>query len=207
MQILYKIKKYGAVGSIRIFLKKLFNVEIIKFHYLSMKLDRDLIQIQLKDFDLDVKELSYDDFLLGDQKEFNNEKLKIIKERSKDPTYIAYGIVGDNKLIYSAWISLKKLGLPVRSNILLSPTQGYFEDDFCHPAYRGLGIHGKMNIFRKSKLIDYGKTECIITVIDGNEAALKSHIKSGAQNLGCFFGGYFFGLPFVIINKQKYDSF
>jgi len=201
-----KIKKYGASGIIKAVLKKLFKTEFMKFNYLKINLDYNSIQDKLKNFDLNVKELTYEDFLLGDKNEFFGEKLTVIKKRFNDPTYKCYGVVENDVLIYSAWISLQKLGLPVKSNILLSPNQGYFEDDYCHPSYRGQGIHGKMNNYRLLKLHEFGKTECIIVIINTNIPAIKTQINSGARNLGSFVAGKIMGNPFVFLNKKKYDS-
>jgi hypothetical protein len=206
MKLLSKIKEYGVAGIAKVTLKKIFKIEIMKFHYLKIKLDSNEIQNQLQDFDLNVKELIYGDFLLGDKSEFYGEKLEIIKNRFEDPAYKAYGIVENEILIYSAWISLKKLGLPIKSNIMLQSTEGYLEDDFCHSSYRGRGIHGKMNMFRLLKLHELGKKECIVVILDGNSIAMKTQIKSGARDLGCFNAGKIFGIPFVALNKSKYDS-
>lgn len=206
MKLLSKIKQHGLNGVIKIALKKAFQIEIMKFHYLKIKLDYDLLKMQLKDFDLKVKELTCNDFLLGDKSVFQGKKMEVIKKRFDDPTYKSYGIVENGVLIYSAWISLEKFGLPVKSNIKLKPTEGYLEDDFCHPAFRGQGIHSKMNIYRKVKLCEFGKEDCLITILDGNLPAINTQIKSGARDLGCFYAGKIFGISFVKLNKSKYDS-
>lgn len=206
MSVLVKIKKHGISGILKVILKKLFGTELMKFNYLKINLDYNSIQEKLKIFDLNVNELTYEDFLLGDKNEFFGEKLTVIKNRFNDPTYKCYGVVENGVLVYSAWISFQKLGLPVPSNIKLLPNEGYFEDDYCHPSYRGQGIHGKMNSYRLSKLYEFGKTECIIVIISTNKPAIKTQINSGARNLGSFTAGKIFGMPFVLLNKKKYDS-
>ena len=207
MSLISKLRKHGIKGISSIVLRKIFLIEIMKFHYLKIKLDYDLLKMQLKDFDLKVKELKYNDFLLGDKSLFQGKKMEVIKKRFDDPTYKAYGIVENGVLIYSAWISLNILGLPIKSDIKLEESEGYLEDDFCHPAYRSQGIHSKMNIYRKFKLCELGKKECIIVVLDGNLPAIQTQIKSGAKDLGCFYAGKIFGIPFVNLNKSKYDSY
>lgn len=206
MDVFAKIKKYGINGILQLVLKKLFKTELMKFNYLKISLDYNSIQDKLKNFDLSVKELTYEDFLLGDKNEFFGEKLRVIKNRFNDPTYKCYGVVAKGVLVYSAWISLQKLGLPIRSNIQLLTNEGYFEDDFCHPSYRGQGIHGKMNSYRLSKLYEFGKTECIIVIVSTNTPAIKTQINSGARNLGSFTAGKICGIPFVLLNKKIYDS-
>lgn len=199
--IRYRIHKILEAISIRI-----FHTEIMKFHYLKISIDYKFILQKLQNFDLNIKELTYDDFLLGDKSIFYGKKLDIIRDRFEDPTYKGYGIIENGILIYSAWISLEKLGLPVKSNFKLAPTEGYLEDDYCHPSFRGKGIHGKVNLYRLSKLYELGKTECVIIVLDGNTPAIKAQLNLGARDLGCFYAFKIFGIPFVALNKKKYDS-
>lgn len=206
MGLIGKLKTYGAKVVLKIIFKRIFFTEILKLHYLKVKLDNEVLKEQANNLDLNVKELSYNDFLLGFSLEFNLKKLEIIKNRFKDNSYKAYGIVLENKLIYSAWISLKKIGLPIKSNIFLEESEGYLEDDFCHPDFRGKGIHTKMNIFRKLKLSELGKKECVVIIMDGNIPAIKAQLNAGAVNLGFFYAGTILGIPFVRFNKKKYDS-
>ncbi|MEI7663502.1 MAG: hypothetical protein WCK34_14940 [Bacteroidota bacterium] len=167
-------------------------------------IEYEFLQQEVRNIDLNIRELTYDDFLLGDKNIFHGKKMEVIKQRFADPTYKGYGIVEDGLLIYSAWISMKKLGLPVKSNYLLESNEGYLEDDYCHPSFRGRGIHGKVNLYRLARLYEFGKTQCIVIILDGNTPAIKAQIKLGAQDLGCFYAGKVFGIPFVALNKKKY---
>lgn len=206
MKFIAKMREYSFNTILQIVLLRIFNTQIMKIHYLKNKIEPDTLSKQFYNLQLNFKELTYEDFLMGDKNVFRDGKLQIIKERFNDSTYKAYGILENDTLIYSAWISLVKLGLPVKSSIKLLPHEGYLEDDYCHPLYRGQGIHSKMLIYRMMKLYEYGKSECIVTVLDGNKPALNSQLKLGARDVGCFYAGKILGIPFVKLNKKKYDS-
>jgi hypothetical protein len=206
MRLISKLQKYGLRGVFRIILKKVFLIEIMKFHYLKTIINIDVLQQKLKDFDLDVKELEYNDFLLGDNTVFHGKKMEVMKQRFNDLTYKGYGIIEKGVLVYSTWISLEKMGLPFKSNYMLKKTEGYFEDSHCHIVARGRKLHSKMNYYCLAKLYEFGKKEAICIVIDKNFPAIKTQINSEAKDLGSFYAGEFFGIPFVALNKSKYDS-
>ena len=205
MEFISKLKKYGLIGILKIVLKKGFKTEMLKFNYLKTIINPEVLQQKLKDFDLDVKELEYNDFLLGDKTVFYGRKMDIMKQRFDDPTYKGYGIIEKGVLVYSTWISLEKIGLPFKSSYILKKTEGYFEDSHCHAIARGRKLHSKMNYYCLAKLYEFGKKEAICIVIDGNLPAIKTQANSGARDLGSFYMGKIFKIPFVLLNKKKYD--
>ena len=206
MKYFEKIKKYGVISSIVIVLKMILRINIMKFHYMKLTIDYEKAKKESECIESKVKELTYDDFLLGDKMIFNKKKLEIIKYRCSDTDYKAYGIVENNILIYSTWISLKQLGLPIKSNIELLENEGLLEDSYCHPSARGKGLHSIMNHYRLRKLYEFGKTECIVIVLDGNIPAYKVQMKSGFEDLGVFYIGKILGIRFSTLNKSKYDN-
>ncbi|MDD3663217.1 MAG: hypothetical protein PHT84_05100 [Candidatus Pacebacteria bacterium] len=176
-------------------------------HYLLLNIDIDAVNKQLEDFDLPVKELTYEDFLLSNPQTFNARKLEFIKIRLQCPNYKAFGIIENSKLIYSTWVSLEKLGLSVDTKeIKLNPDEGLLEDSFCDYAARGRGIHGKMNYWRIKKLYELGKRKVIAIVLDGNTPAFKVQYKSGFKELGTFYNGYIFGYKVNTLDKKKFDN-
>ncbi|MDR0231290.1 MAG: hypothetical protein LBI82_04145 [Dysgonamonadaceae bacterium] len=202
-----KIKQYGTFKSISIVLSKLFKTQIMKFHYLKLNIDYSVALKHIEHIDLDVKELTYNDFLLGDKTVFCGKKLELIKKRCNDLSYKVYGIVENNKLLYSTWISLDKLSLPiVGSKYTLLPEEGLLEDSYCHPSVRGRGLHSQMNFFRLAKLYELGKTKCVAIVLDGNMPAYKVQMKSGFNNLGYFYLGTLLGISVCTLRKEKYDN-
>lgn len=207
MLLVNKLKKYGLSKSLSIFIKKKFNIEIMKFHYLKLKIDIKKLDNLLFNFDLQVKELKIEDFLLGNPDVFNNNKLKLINNRLNDENYRAYGIIENNKLIYSTWVSLKKISLPVISKQYdLLSDEGLLEDSYCDVTARGRGLHTQMNYFRIKRLHEFGKKQIVAIVLDGNDAAFKTQFKSGFTRLGSFYCGKILGVEFCQLKKEKYDN-
>lgn len=187
-------------------LRRFLGTQIMKVHYLGTK-----TRSSSTDIDELVKPLEYNDFLLGDKEEFTEEKLKAVKEKFSDDSYKAFGIIDKGILIYSCWLSLKQLGLPVvlRNPILLNNDQSYLEDAYCSVSARGQGLHTKMITYRNSQSFILGKRESVITVLDGNIPALKANLKSGMKDLGVFYCGRILGRPFCTLTpkkKAKFDS-
>ena len=127
-----------------------------------------------------VKELKYDDFLKGDKSEFTDRKLSKIRQRLDDGNYHAYGIVENDKLVYSCWISLYWLDSsnacvegPLKKNECL------LFDAYCAPEGRGRGFHSTMNSFRLMKAYEMGKNRSVVIVLKENTPAYKSQLKTG----------------------------
>lgn len=199
-------KKSIIVKVYNAFVRRILKISLGKMHYLRLLIDIDIVNKQLESFNLLVRELKYEDFLKGNKQVFSSAKLAFIKARLKDPNYKAYGIIENDYLIYSTWVSLKKLGLSVDTKeILLSDDEGLLEDSFCDPIARGRGIHGKMNWWRIRKLYELGKRRVIAIVLDGNAPAFKVQTKCGFKDLGTFYNGYVLGFKVNTLDKAKFD--
>lgn len=190
------------------FLRRVLKTQIGKIHYLRLDIDILKVNKALEDFNLQVKELVYEDFLIGDKAVFSGKKLDLINARINDPYYKAYGIIENGRLIYSTWISLKQLGLPInlKKPILMAEYEGLLEDSYCDPIARGRGLHGKMNNYRIKKLYELGKRQVIALVLDGNTPALKVQSKCGFKELGIFYCGYLLGRNYSTLKKSKFDN-
>lgn len=179
---------------------------IMKFFYLTKDINIEELNQKLNNFELNVEELEYNDFLQGDKDVFKDEKLDIIKNRCLDKSYKAYGIKENNQLIYSTWISYDNLGLPIPTKIKLNTDEALLEDSYSHPAFRGKGLHGKMNVYRLKKIYDSGRTKAVVIVLNGNKPALKVQMNTGFEKKGSFYAGSIFGLTFNTLKKEKYDN-
>ena len=207
MNIIAKIQKYGLIAAIQYIGSTIFKTKILKAHYLRLNINIDGLNTKLKDFNLDVKELTYEDFLKGDPSVFKGEKLNLYKRRLKDETYKAYGIIENGKLVYSTWISLHRVGMSIETKpVFLAENEGYLEDSYCNPIARGRGLHSQMNNYRILKIHEAGKTRVIAIVQHGNTPAFKVQFKSGFEDLGCFYHGTLFGIKFNTLNKRKFDN-
>jgi hypothetical protein len=199
--------KYSFKNAWGFFLHRILHISIGKKHYLRLNTDIDMVNKQLDGFDLPVKELTYEDFLKGNKTNFNEKKLAVIKARLQDKNYKCYGILENDVLIYSTWFSTERLGLSVNTKpIYLSPNEGLLEDSYCDPIARGRGLHSKMNYFRIKKLYELGKDRVIAIVLDGNTPAMKVQLKSGFEELGFFYNGYFLGFKVNTLKKEIFDG-
>jgi len=206
MSVNTKSKKYSFKDLVLIFLRKYTGTQVGKIHYMRLNIDLERTKSMLTDFNLRVKELCYEDFLLGDKTVFNGKKLELVKNRLLDDNYKAYGIIENGKLIYSTWYSTKILGLPIQTKpIPLLSNEGLLEDSYCDPVARGRGLHSQMNHFRIFKLYESGKTRVLALVLDGNTPALRVQLKSGFEELGTFYCGRILGFNFHTLKKSKYD--
>lgn len=202
-----KLKEHGLKGVIKFVASQYLKIEYNKAHYLRLNIDIVKTNQLLEGFDLDVKELTYEDFLKGDPKVFKGAKMEIYKTRCEDPTYKAYGIIENDRLIYSTWVSLHKMGMVVeRKQEYLAPNEGYLEDSYCDPVARGRGLHSRMNNYRIKKIYEAGKNRVIAIVQDGNIPAMKVQLKSGFEEIGHFYHGYIFGIKFNTLKKSKFDG-
>lgn len=185
---------------------RILHISWHKEHYLRLNINIEKTNELLKGFDLNVKELEYEDFLLGDSSVFQGKKMELYKKRFQDQTYKAYGIIENSRLIYSTWISYYHLGMSVETKpVYLMPNEGYLEDSYCDPSARGRGLHGKMNNYRIKKIFEAGKNRIIAIVQDGNVPAFKVQFKSGFEEIGTFYNGYILGIKFNTLNKKKFD--
>lgn len=200
------MKQCALCQFIRKVASRVFKTYAYKMHYLVLDTNIDNINQQLQDFDLPVKELEYNDFLLGDSSVFTAHKLDGVARRLNDGVHKAYGIIENGKLIYSTWISLRELSLPVAVLYELAPNEGLLEDSYCNREARGRGLHFKMNLFRISKLYELGKNRVVAIVLNGNTPAFKVQFKSGFREIGTFHCGKILGISFSTLNKSKYEG-
>lgn len=133
--------------------------------------------------------------------------MELYNNRCADPTYKAYGIIENDRLIYSTWVSLHKMGMVVeRKQEYLAPNEGYLEDSYCDPVARGRGLHSRMNNYRIKKIYEAGKNRVIAIVQDGNIPAMKVQLKSGFEEIGYFYHGHIFGIKVNTLKKERFDG-
>ena len=207
MSIVDKFKRHGFRGAWLFFCRRVIKTYLIKAHYLRLIIDPEKVEASMHGFNLEVKELVYDDFSLGDKAEYNETKMKLYKERFQDPTYKAYGIIENGRLVYSTWISYHKMGMSIEIKPqFLAANEGYLEDSYCDPVARGRGLHGKMNNYRIKKIMEAGKERVVAIVQEGNVPAFKVQAKSGLEEIGTFYHGYILGFKINTYNKEKFEG-
>ena len=207
MNTIEKIKKNGLSGAFRYIGSKFLGTSVYRAHYLRLNIDIDKVNEKLKDFNLDVKELKFEDFEKGDPNVFQGRKMEIYKQRFADKTYRAYGIIENDRLVYSTWVSLHRMGMSVETHaVYLAENEGYLEDSYCDPIARGRGFHGHMNNYRIKKIYETGRNRVIAIVQEGNTPAFKVQFKSGLEEIGTFYHGKIFGIKMNTLKKEKFDK-
>lgn len=180
------LKQFGFWGFLKriakFFLRKI-GINVNSYYYMVNHINAEAHRKQFEAANLlAVKELTYDDFLKGDTSVFNEKKLTLIQQRLADGTYKAFGIIENGQLIYSCWISLKKLESSdacVESG--LGEKEGLLVDAYCSPVARGRGLHGAMNAYRLWQLSQHGKNRAVVIVLKENTPAYKSQLKVGFE--------------------------
>ena len=207
MGVFAKIRKLGVSGIAKYIQHSVLHTYSNRAHYLRLKIDIDRVNEMLRGFDLDVKELEYEDFLTGDPSVFKGKKLELYRQRCLDPSYKAYGIIEEGRLVYSTWISLHRMGMSIETKpVYLAPNEGYLEDSYCAPVARGRGLHTRMNNYRIKKIYETGRTRVIAIVQEGNTPAFKVQFKSGFEEIGTFRHGYFLGIKYNTLKKERFDG-
>jgi len=185
MDIKSKINQYGPSNSIKRLIKYIFRklgINFESFWYMGGDIDIDFLRDNMAKYSFsDVRELTFSDFEHADQKAFNDEKLKVIRDRFENGKFWSYGVFDNSKLVYSCWITTSVISYPnkVTKKTALSENEGFLEDSYCHPDYRGRGYHTKMNLFRLHNLYEKNKTRAIGIVLYENLPALRSLEKIG----------------------------
>lgn len=182
MSLVESYKQYGLKLFSRAFKNLLRKVGI---HWESFYLLRCAIDIQsienkmLKYNYVDVKEINLCDFEKSNY--FNSDKLKLYQNRFDSGHYSCFGIFSNDELIYSTWISWKNMNFPTFFNKtdVLNENEALLEDSFCHPNYRGKGLHSKMNLFRLKIIHQHAKEFALALVLKENTPAMKVQQKSG----------------------------
>jgi len=199
---------WGFLKRICKFFLRKTGINVNSYYYMVNHIDTEARRKQFEAANLpQVKQLTYDDFLKGDKNMFNEKKLSLIQKRLTDSTYRAYGIVENDILIYSCWISLKKLE---SSNAcvegLLDDNEGLLVDAYCSPAARGRGLHGAMNAYRLWQISQHDKNQAVVIVLKENKPAYKSQIKVGFEVAFSYYVASICGKTFTnyFKHKQKY---
>lgn len=183
--IINSYQQYGFVGFFRYSFKTMLSKIGVLYgthNYLVCSINRVSIEELWKArYIHGVKQLSFEDFLLGDRNIFTTEKLDVIKKRYKKGGYTAYGLILNNKLVYSCWVADHEIEIQSKSPFReLALEESLLLDTYCSPNYRGRGIQ---KAFVAYCLLQISKNEkkhrVIVTTIVENKPSTLSYINSG----------------------------
>ncbi len=202
------LKQFGYGGFVKrilkFFLRKI-GININSYYYLVNHIDADARRKQFENAGLPpIKELIYDDFLKGDKAVFTEKKLALIQERMNDESFHAYGIIENDKLVYSCWVSLNKMESSDKcTDGGLDDDEGLLVDAYCGPIARGRGLHGAMNAYRLLKISQYGKEKAVVIVLKENIPAFKSQKKVGFEVAFTYYVANVWGKTYTNYFKRK----
>lgn len=202
-----KLIQYGSFGFIIYILLtflRLFGIHYERYLFLKMPIDLKKNNAVWEKYKLkNIKKLKLDDFKLADPLVFNKPKLDLYKKRFEEGDFHFYGVFEDNILIYSCGLSLKYFNFSGSTKkCYLVNDQAIMIDAYCHPSFRGRGLHGAMNSFRVLKASDFGKTKICVVVYFLNKPAIKSQIKVGYKDSISFYRLKIWGFEFSNFEKK-----
>lgn len=181
-----KVAQYGfSRGIIRALKHVLRKIGITyeQFLFCTLQLEKEKIVVKKQPLiDIEVKELTLDDLrnstgIVFPKKEIDKFTQKLVKK-----TYVPLGCLYKNKLIYVAWISLKDFEIPYPCSqdiYTLKEDEGLLIDAYCHPRFRGFGLHTYMNTMRLKKMYELEKRGAVAVILKENIPARKSQAKVG----------------------------
>lgn len=200
-------KQYGLFRFLiylSILLLRIIDIKYEKYLYFSIPINVEKQKDFWKKREInDVIELTLSDFHKGDPYVFDENKIRIYEDRFKRGSYHSYGIFRDNKLIYSCWISLEDMYLADNLIYKVDSSESFKLDAYCHPQYRGKGIHSAMNSYRVIKGYEYGKVNSTVLVYWLNYPAIKSQLKIGYKIIFSFYIIRIWGMTISNFKKMK----
>ena len=202
------MKQFGFWGFlkriVKFFLRKI-GINYNTYYYMVNHIDAEARRKQFEATHLpEIKILKYEDFEKGDKRVFNERKLALIRQRLKDESFKAFGIIENNSLIYSCWISLKKMETSDACVVgELDNNEGLLIDAYCSPVARGRGLHGAMNAYRLWQIAQNDKTHAVAIVIKENTPAYKSQVKVGFKTVFTYFVVTTWGKSYTNYFKKK----
>lgn len=207
------VKQLGArrliTRIIKFFLRKL-GIVYNQYYYMNNDINYEgAKEYWQKRLINDVKPLAYEDFLIGDKSVFTVKKLSTIRNRFDAKTFKAWGIVREGMLIYSCWLSFDKFETSEKQVFgKLSSKESLMIDSYCHPKYRGRGLHGTMNAYRLMRSYEEGRPNCVAIVLKENTPAVKSQLKVDYKVQFVYYVLIICGKTFTnyFKLKEKYES-
>jgi hypothetical protein len=130
----------------------------------------EIRKLELKDFETNFY-----------QKTIDVKKWQILDNRFKNPNIEGFGIFRDTMLICYGWINYEKLEITDITSLPLPPKSALLFDGYCHPSYRGQGLHYLINDYRIKRLIDMDIKNVYGIVLKYNIPPIKNVKKLGLE--------------------------
>lgn len=180
---------YGIVINrlIKAIIRFTFHFTWEKCYLMSRSLDR--IPPLMEKYDIIIKELNLSDYrtkLWSDF--FTEEKQKIYEQRFCNNRAKAYGAFINGELVYSTWILYGEIVFREKVSLIKSDDYALLLDSYCHPNFRGRGLHNYMNYWCLYEMTNHGVKKAYVIVLSYNRPAIKTQRKCGLQVEKTFYG-------------------
>lgn len=145
---------------------------------MSKELDSS-IELPLRN-DIAIRELELNDFQNKDWRSFmTSEKMAFYENLKKRIAFNTYGAFINGSLAYVTSIVWDKIILSAKIDTADRESFGYIMDSYCHPAFRGNGVHNYMNQWCLSTIKKSGRNKAYVSVLAYNIPAIKTQKKCG----------------------------
>lgn len=145
---------------------------------MSKELDSS-IDLPLRN-DITIRELELNDFQNNGWRSFmTSEKMAFYENLKKRIAFNTYGAFINGRLAYVTSIVWDKIILSDNTDAADRECFGYIMDSYCHPAFRGNGVHNYMNQWCLSKIKESGRSKAYVSVLAYNIPAVKTQKKCG----------------------------
>lgn len=165
---------------IKTLLRKVFGINW-KVDYLMSKDLSVEMELPQRD-DILVKEIFLSDFEDPDWVSFMSSNKKLFYKKLKSiAKFNTYGAFVNGKLAYTTTIAWDKVLLS--DNLVFNNYGpcGFLIDSYCHPNYRGRGIHNYMNQWCLHKIASLGWKKAYVFIYEYNIPALLTQKKCGLK--------------------------
>lgn len=204
------VKQYGLIVFGFRVLRKFFSILGINFecyYYLNLNLESYCISDNNLCNSISRRFIYYSDFLTSYNGEnylnISSHKMEIIKNRFSYGGYEAFGAFDRNNLIYTSWISKKKLDIPgACAEHILNKNEVLLLDDYCASYMRSRGIHSSINCVRLKRIKELGFEKAVVVIMCGNVPALKSHLTNGFHVRFRYYTLSIFGNKYSNLNEK-----
>jgi hypothetical protein len=182
-------------------LRTFCGTQISKFHYLVF--DTSVCPVLRESPTFKISNVNFSDFETGNKDRLTPVKVSIIKERLASKSYKCFGIIENEKLLYSTWVALDRITLPNGIVYQIKSDEAILEDSYCELEARGRHFHSVMNLYRLDYLASIGKKRVYAIVLDGNIPAMKVQFKSGFKEIKTFYSGQILWKSFSTLKQPR----
>lgn len=189
--------KHTLLKLVKVALSYITTFHWEKCYMMTRSLDDDII---LPQTEFKVRELQINDYdQLWKDSFLNERRQELYKARIDRDDIDGYGVFINGKLAYSTWILYN--GIEINGVICKKEGWGLLLDSYCHPNYRGRGLHNYMNIYRLVMMKQRGMKYGCGIVLSFNTPAIKTQYKCGLTIEKTFYTYRFRGKKYCTLKE------